>query len=85
MNTQYNRENNEAELHYLENDADLEFIYKCIATIIYIFVVYMVYYHYMLIAKLIVLVTVTSFILYHMVALFKILDNIHINMNAAIQ
>lgn len=65
--------------YYLVTDSDMEFIYRCIGTAIYIMVAYMVYYHYNVIIKMIVFVMLTGIILYCMVAFFKFLDHIQPN------
>jgi len=64
------------EPRYIVTDSDIEFMYKCAATAIYIIVAYMVYYHYNLLIQLLAFVFITIFVLYHMVHLFKILDTI---------
>lgn len=71
MNTQL-----EETPYYLVTDSDLEFIYRCIGTAIYIMVAYMVYYHYNTIIKIIAFIFLTGIILYCMIGVFKFLDHI---------
>lgn len=59
---------------YNITESYIEFIYKCIATTIYIIVVYMVYYHYNLLIQLLTFVFITIFVLYHIINIFKILN-----------
>lgn len=71
----------EEQPYYLVTDSDLDFIYSCLVTAIYIIVAYMVYYHHETIVKIIAFVVFTNFVLYCMVALFKFLDNIQAQLN----
>lgn len=68
--------NHPEEQQYNITDSDIELMYKCAATAIYIIVAYMVYYHYNLLIKILSFIFLTIFILYHMAHLFKILDTI---------
>lgn len=62
--------------YYLVTDSDLEYLYKCAALIIYIFVLYMVYYYYELCIKIIACIMLTYVVLFHMVKLFKTINQI---------